>query len=129
MSRENMAPIVLSSWGMEWQDEPLLEWFMDKDIATEVLENNGEEIGYFSLETIDQYLFITSIQLFKEWQGQGLGRLMMDRIEAFAAEQEAEGVELSVQDTNDHARGFYDHIGYSVVCRRGNNYLMRKRLK
>ncbi|OPY33272.1 MAG: putative acetyltransferase [Methanomassiliicoccales archaeon PtaU1.Bin124] len=128
MSRENMAAIVKSSWGMEWQDEPLLEWFMDKDIQTEVLEEGGEAVGYYSLEPIDKYLFITSVQLRKDHQGKGHGRHLMERIEDIARQQGADGVELCVQDSNDNAKGFYDHIGYSVICRRGNNFLMRKRL-
>ena len=128
MSRENMAAIVLASWGMDWQDEPLLEWFMDKDIHTEVLERDEDVIGYFSLEPIDRYVFITSVQLRKEYQSMGYGRKMMERIEDLAMQQGADGVELCVQDTNENAKAFYDHIGYSVICRRGNNFLMRKRL-
>lgn len=128
MSRENMAAIVLASWGVEWQDEPLLEWLADKDIHTMVLEKDGENIGYFSLEFLDNYIFITSIQIRKDHQGEGIGKLMMDNIEATARAKGAEGVELCVQDTNFKAKGFYDHIGYSTICRRGNNYLMRKRL-
>jgi len=123
-----MSAIVLASWGMEWQDEPLLEWFMDKDIYTEVLEDGEDPVGYFSLEEIDKYLFITSIQIKKDHQGNGWGKAMMDRIEALAVAREAEGVELCVQDTNERAMGFYQHIGYSVICRSGNNFLMRKRL-
>jgi ribosomal protein S18 acetylase RimI-like enzyme len=129
MSRENMAAIVLASWGVEWQDEPLLEWLADKDIRTMVLEKDGEAIGYYSLEFVDNYIFITSIQVRKDHQGEGIGKLMMDNIEALAQAEDVEGVELCVQDTNFKAKGFYDHIGYSTICRRGNNYLMRKRLR
>lgn len=128
ISRDNMSAIVLASWGMEWQDEPLLEWFMDKDIYTEVLEEGEDQLGYFSLEEIDKYLFITSIQVRKDHQGNGWGKAMMDRIEALAVTREAEGVELCVQDTNERAIGFYQHIGYNVICRSGNNFLMRKRI-
>jgi ribosomal protein S18 acetylase RimI-like enzyme len=37
-------------------------------------------------------------------------------------------VELVVQMTNDGALRFYRHMGYRKVCRRGNNFLMRKTL-
>ncbi|HSV42313.1 MAG TPA: GNAT family N-acetyltransferase [Methanomassiliicoccales archaeon] len=128
MTRDNMAAIVHSSWGMEWTDEPLLEWLSDPDISTEVLEEDDEPIGYYSLEFVDNYVFVTSIQLRKDRQGCGYGELMMDRIEHMAIEKHIEGVELCVQETNDRAKSFYEHIGYDTVCRRGNNYLMRKRL-
>lgn len=128
MTRENMAAIVLASWGMEWQDEPLLEWLADKDVHTMVLEREGEDIGYFSLEFVDNYIFISSIQVRKDHQGEGIGKLMMDNVEAMARAEGVEGVELYVQESNFKAKGFYDHIGYSTICRKGNNYLMRKRL-
>jgi ribosomal protein S18 acetylase RimI-like enzyme len=128
MSRENMASIIRSAWGLEWRDEPLLEWLMSKDVDTEVAMLDEEVAGYVSLEVVDRYLFVTSIQLWKEMQHRGLGTEMMRHVESKALESGYEGVELVVQMTNDAAMRFYRHIGYRRVCRRGNNYLMRKTL-
>ena len=41
MSRENMAAIILASWGEEWKDEQLLDLLLDQMVETVVLE--GEE--------------------------------------------------------------------------------------
>jgi ribosomal protein S18 acetylase RimI-like enzyme len=128
MSRENMAAIIRSAWGLEWRDEPLLEWLMSRDVDTEVVMVDGDLAGYVSLEVVDRYLFVTSIQLWKDLQRKGLGTEMMRHIESKAAESEYEGVELVVQMTNETALHFYRHLGYRRVCRRGNNYLMRKTL-
>ena len=128
MSRDNMAGIIHSAWGLEWKDEPLLEWLMSKDVETEVAMFEGDLAGYVSLEVINNYLFVTSIQLWKSLQHRGFGTEMMKHVEAKATEKGYEGVELVVQMTNEIALRFYRHLGYRKVCRRGNNFLMRKTL-
>ena len=128
MSRENMSSIIQSSWGMQWQDEPVLDWLTDKSMVTEVAESDGEVVGYYCLEMADRYLFITSIQVGRSHQGQGLGGTMMERIEDLARERGLEGVELCVQETNLRARTFYLELGYQPIWRKGSNVMMRKRL-
>lgn len=128
MSRDNMTSIIRSAWGLEWRDEPLLEWLMSKDVDTEVVMFDDELVGYVSLEVVDRYLFVTSIQLWKDMQHRGIGTEMMKHVESKAVAAGYEGVELVVQMTNETALHFYRHIGYRKVCRRGNNYLMRKAL-
>jgi ribosomal protein S18 acetylase RimI-like enzyme len=128
MSRDNMASIIRSAWGLEWRDEPLLEWLMSKDVDTEVAMIDGDIAGYVSLEIIDRYIFVTSIQLWKGLQHRGFGTEMMRHVESKAADAGYEGVELVVQMTNDVGLRFYRHLGYRRICRRGNNFLMRKTL-
>ena len=128
MSRENMASIIRSAWGLEWRDEPLLEWLMSKDVETEVAMFEGDIAGYVSLEVVDRYIFVTSIQLWRDLQHRGYGTEIMRHVEAKALEAGYEGVELVVQMTNEGAMHFYRHMGYRKVCRQGNNFLMRKTL-
>jgi ribosomal protein S18 acetylase RimI-like enzyme len=128
MSRDNMASIIRSAWGLEWKDEPLLEWLTSKDVETEVAMFDGDLAGYVSLETVDRYIFVTSIQLWKEQQHRGFGTEIMRHVEQKAVDSGYEGVELVVQMTNEGALHFYRHMGYRKVCRRGNNFLMRKTL-
>jgi ribosomal protein S18 acetylase RimI-like enzyme len=51
---------------------------------------------------------------------------MMARIEEWGERYTLERVELWVQSTNDVAIKFYEHLGYKMAGRQGNNYLMRK---
>jgi ribosomal protein S18 acetylase RimI-like enzyme len=126
ITRENMEEIVHSSWGLQWSDEPLLEWLRDRHIETEVAVEKRRPVGYVSTEVIDNYLFITSLQVDKMNQGQGIGRTLLRRAEEKADASGVEGVELCVQLTNAAGLAFYSHMGYRVICRRGNNYLMRR---
>jgi ribosomal protein S18 acetylase RimI-like enzyme len=128
MTRENMSQIILSAWGLEWRDETLLETLLDPLLFTEVLKWDERVIGYYSLDQRGDYVFVVSIQVCRDLQHQGIGQLMMERIEDWAIRSGLEGVELCVQSTNFQAQGFYEHIGYRNVSRERNNLTMRKEL-
>lgn len=126
LSRENMAPIIYSSWGVEFRDEDLLHIILEPTAYTEVIEAGGDIIAYFSVDVRADNLFVNSIQVQKDFQGLGLGTLMMRRIEGMATERGIPVVELWVQITNRAAMEFYRHVGYRMISRQGNNYMMRK---
>jgi len=128
MSRENMAGIILSSWGEEWKDEKLLELLLDQRVETTVLEDDEGIMAYFCVEDIDEYMFISSFQVRRDRQGMGLGSAMMDMIEQKAMQHGKAEVELCVQFTNERAIEFYYYQGYDLAHRNGNNLVMRKRL-
>jgi ribosomal protein S18 acetylase RimI-like enzyme len=126
ISKDNMAQIIFSSWGVEFRDEDLLHILLEPSAYTEVLEVDGRIIAYYSVDTRNDSLFINSIQVMKIFQGQGLGKEMMQRIEDLAKARELRAIELWVQITNRAAMEFYRHLGYRMVSRQGNNYLMRR---
>ncbi len=128
MSQENMASIILASWGVELRDEEVLRAILGPDAYTEVLEARGEIIGYYSVEMQDGKAFINAIQVKKGHQGKGHGTAMMERIEGLAQCRGIGLIELWVQLTNRPAMEFYRHRGYRTMSRQGNNYLMRKSL-
>ncbi len=126
ISRDNMAQIIYSSWGVEFRDEDLLHILLEPSAYTEVLELDGKIIAYYSVDTRNDNLFINSIQVMRIFQGQGLGREMMRRIEELANARGLRAIELWVQITNRAAMEFYRHLGYRMISRQGNNYLMRR---
>lgn len=128
MSRENMASIILASWGVELRDEEVLRAIQGPSAYTEVVVSNGEIVGYYSVEVAGGRAFINAIQVRKGHQGQGIGTDMMNRIEDLAISHVVGIIELWVQLTNRPAMEFYRHRGYRTMSRQGNNYLMRKRL-
>jgi ribosomal protein S18 acetylase RimI-like enzyme len=89
---------------------------------------DGKIVAYYSVDERNDNLFINSIQVLKGYRNQGLGARMMERIEVRAKENRLMGIELWVQITNRSAMEFYRHMGYRMVSRQGNNYLMRRRL-
>lgn len=126
MSRDNMSKIIYDSWGVVWDDNDLLRLLLRNSYYNEVLEAEGRIIAYFSVDLRDSILFVNSIQVDGDFRGRGCGSEMMERIEDIASFYNAEVVELWVQKTNVAARKFYYSRGFKMVCRQGNNYLMRK---
>lgn len=129
ISRENMAPVILSSWGVRWRDETVFDMLMDPESMTEVLVVDGVIAGYFTVERRDCSIFINSIQVSKGMKRGGHGKKMMQRIETYALMSGLDSVDLWVQTTNTEAFGFYGKMGYSSICENGNNVLMRKSLR
>ncbi len=128
MSRENMASIILASWGEEWKDEQLLDLLLDQRVETVVLEGDQGIEAYFCVEDIDEYVFISSFQVRRGCQGKGLGARMLGMIEERARRDGMAEVELCVQSTNERAKEFYYYHGYDLMYRNGNNLVMRKKL-
>ncbi len=126
MTRENMSQVIHSSWGVAYTDETLLDSILDDWTRTEVLRNDDGIVGYYSMEQRGDYAFIVSIQVRRECQGKGLGKVMMERIETEAQDAGLDGVELCVQSTNRNAKSFYEHLNYRFVSRQRNNLLLRK---
>ncbi len=95
---------------------------------TEVLEQDGEILAYYSVNVKDTCLFVNSIQVKRGYQGLGLGREMMTQIEKTTKDQGLDIIELWVQVTNRAGLEFYRHMGFRMISKQGNNYLMRKKL-
>ncbi len=129
MSRDNMAHIILSSWGVQYRDEDTLEEILKPHVRTEVIEIEGAVAGFFSVEHTLAALFINALQVKKQFQRKGLGRMTMERIERMALTDGLDTVDLWVQSTNRPAMDFYLTLGYKMVMKQGNNFLMRKNLK
>jgi GNAT superfamily N-acetyltransferase len=75
----------------------------------------------------DRYPAHLHIDLLPELQGQGLGRRMIAAIEQRLAEAGCTGVHLGVDPRNEHAIGFYEHLGYTPHRTEGT-VLFTKRL-
>jgi ribosomal protein S18 acetylase RimI-like enzyme len=93
--------------------------------AFATLEIEGKAVG-FGMGAIDRgYAEIGSIMLDGAWRGQGLGRVTVDALLAWAAHKGATSAFLQVDETNAVAcklyvsQGFADLCGYKTMIRDG----------
>ena len=129
MSKENMTRIIWAAWRVRLRDDIILEMLLDPEVMTEVMERDGALVGYYSIERRGCSVLVNSIQVKRGLRKRGYGRRMLERIEALAHISGTNSVELWVQNTNGDAFDFYRHFGYRFICKRGNNYLMRKHIR
>jgi ribosomal protein S18 acetylase RimI-like enzyme len=68
------------------------------------------------------------IDLLPRLQGTGVGRALMERIQARFAAEGASGVHLGVARANDRAIGFYRHLGFDTLAEDEASLLLGRRL-
>jgi ribosomal protein S18 acetylase RimI-like enzyme len=85
----------------------------------------GEPVGYAVAEIIqnqghtfrapERYLLVDQIAVVSTNRRQGVGRVLMDAIDAHARDNGLDRVELDVRAHNRQALAFYESLGYAPV--------------
>ncbi len=78
----------------------------------------GMAIGLMRVHVSREVAPILSVFVTAEARGRGLGCLLMDTVEDWAARNGAAKTSLWVVETNESARGFYESRGYSTTLDR-----------
>ena len=104
----------------EWFDEVL----NNPNSTVFVAEKENYVLGIALIElrtSIDDPIFkqrknahIREIAVLKEYQGSGIGRLLMERIHHWANEQDITEIELQVWERNTPAISFYEKLGFQT---------------
>jgi len=87
----------------------------------EVLEDETRQLlGYFiAMAGVDE-MHLLNITVAPAWQGQGLGRLMLQALADHARGRGMASLWLEVRESNRRARALYEQLGYAEVgLRRG----------
>lgn len=80
-------------------------------------EENNEALAFLSYEHRYQEKLVTRIHkiyILPETQGKGIGKLLIDRVEALANETKSEKLSLNVNRYNN-AQFFYRKLGFEIV--------------
>ena len=78
------------------------------------------EPDYFCPEPYESYPSHLHIDLLPRAQGRGYGRQMLHRLFDLLRERGSPGVHLGVRPLNTRAYGFYQHLGFRELVRRGS---------
>lgn len=122
LRRSAMTPHLQAAWIA--QDEAgMMERVLVGFEGARIIEFAGGAIGLLKMIKGERAWDIVQIQLLPEWQGQGIGALLLSQALAEAAEAKAT-VLLSVLKVNK-ARRLYERLGFSVISEDENSYSMR----
>ena len=88
----------------------------------EVMECEGEIVGYFVLSVAAGEAHLFNVCVSREWQGKGLGRMMIGRCIDVARIREADSVFLEVRPSNKNAIHLYESEGFCEVGVRKEYY-------
>ncbi len=87
-----------------------------------VAEHDGEAVGYLVAWFVVDELQIATIGVKPEWQGRGIGTLLMIAAIKWALAKGASSITLEVRPSNERAIKLYEKLGFRVVGRRENYY-------
>jgi len=100
----------------------------DENIALFVAEAGGELVGAvhvmvrespeFPILVPRRYAVVESIVVKSGFQNHGIGRTLMEQMQAWAAAKGAAAIELNVYEFNHTAIAFYESLGYQAVSRK-----------
>ena len=65
-----------------------------------------------------RYVYVSDLVVHENYRGRGVGRLLMDAVEGWAADLGINTLELTVWEFNSRARSMYEKLGYSDMYHR-----------
>jgi ribosomal-protein-alanine N-acetyltransferase len=127
-AREEDAP-VLAAVGMRawesavagWVDTALMrvnatraftDFTQRAFLTIDVAEQAGEISGWAARENFDNH--VTDLWVDPTWQGQGVGQLLLQKLEAEIEAQGYESVRIETHSQNAHAIDFLKRQGYAI---------------
>ncbi len=100
-------------------DEPpsieLLEGYAAAGRAWVAVEMSGEPVGYILVDRIDGCGHVEQVSVLPDYQGQGLGRALIDQARAWAIESEMSALTLTTFGHIPWNRPLYEHLGFRVL--------------
>jgi len=108
-----MRTYVAAIWG--WDEAVQRQLFQDRfdPARLEIIESDGEAVGYISVERHREFILLGAIEVAPEVQSQGIGsRLIRDLQDE--AERKCIPLRLQVLQGNP-ARGLYERLGFAAT--------------
>ncbi len=142
---EKLASLASEIWHEYWtvilsleQIDYMVEKFQSKDAIKlqiendryiyNILEDNGNIIGYFCVCPKVDYLFLSKLYIKKDFRNLGCGKLAFNKIKQIALEYGKNKIQLTVNKNNINTIKAYEKWGFkqidSVVTDIGSGFVM-----
>ena len=107
-------------WG--WNEEAQAD-FHQKHYQKEriqIIETQKRSIGYLEIELYEDYIFLANLMILQQFQGQGIGRIIMEDLI-----KNNSTIVLEVLKVNHKAKRFYEIFGFTVFEVLEDNFRMK----
>lgn len=75
----------------------------------------GDPLGYVLVDEVDGNAHIAQVSVRPDVQGNGIGRLLLDRVREWAAETDKSSITLTTFMDVSWNRPLYEHLGFRVL--------------
>ena len=127
-------PVILSLEQIDYMIEKFQSFNAIKSQITEeryiynILEDNGNFIGYFGVCPKDNYLFLSKLYIRKDFRELGCGKQAFNKIKQLAMQFNKQSIQLTVNKNNTNTIKAYEKWGFktidSVVTDIGGGFVM-----
>lgn len=106
-----------------WKEEVFFEEFANQELATYVVvEQQKKVVGFAGFWKILDQADITRVAISLEFQGRGLGNLLMKELLIEAKKRSITSIALEVREHNEKAITLYESLGFVREGLRANYY-------
>ena len=127
-----MLKTIYNTDDVQGYEEGYLDnFFSDGENVIYVAENEGEIVGYISVEVHREdrvFIYIDDFSVSKEYRGNGIGNALLNEAEKYASSLSIPVSSLHVEKSNERALKFYSKNGYKVFEDQENRLLLIKEL-
>lgn len=107
-------------WG--WNEEAQYEFHQEhfNPNSFQIIEVSNESIGYLESHNKSDFLFLANLMILKEFQGKGIGKIILDDLQKSNPK-----IELEVLKVNLRAKRFYEQLGFIIFEETEDIFSMR----
>jgi ribosomal protein S18 acetylase RimI-like enzyme len=119
LTKRNMFDLFCRHWG-GWVPAEFRKAFNPGDVSIVVI--NGRRVGYLSVKTDDQGIFIENIQLSPSLHGCGIGTDILERL----LDRHGQDVIRLTTFSDNPARRLYERLGFTATESEGGTLKMAR---
>jgi ribosomal-protein-alanine acetyltransferase len=109
-----------------WNEQRVLHCMRNRDCIVLAARDRRRLAGFAIMEFYDEHAHLSLLAVQPGFQKRGLGRQLLEWLEASARTAGIFTVQLELRAANDAARRFYERLGYREVGRRPAYYAGRE---
>ncbi len=128
LHRDNLPHLFRKPDGAARERDYYSGLIADENTALFVAEADGELVGFVHAVLKEtpalpifvprRYAVVDGIVVKSRFQNHGIGRTLMEKIQAWAIAKGAASIELNVYEFNQTAISFYESLGYQTLSRK-----------
>lgn len=116
------AQIEAENFSKPWKEADFLGAVKDEKALYLVAYVDKAMAGYIGMWMVLDEGEITNVSVKKEYQGQKIGRALLEKLEILGRIKGVSSYSLEVRESNQNARRLYESCGFSVLSVRKNFY-------
>ncbi len=96
-------------------DEPMTSVSAAIDVGVLIAEHRGEAVGVVRFRIEGRRLFFARLAVLPAWRRRGVAKMLVDRLEAVAAEADLEWLAISARSQQPDNRPFWRALGFEIT--------------